>query len=279
MALEITNNYNTYENAYATQKQETVKKQVASRQETSETVAAQKNFTVGNGKAKSTADYAKELEKLVPSVEFRVGNACVSDKSGKSLTVNPKLLEKMQNDPEKERNMKDMIRGVESMSKLAESITKASGWTIVYQHSYIDENGKYHCRMQTRNDFMLNMSDKLREERRKNSEKLIEKSKEKATEKREELQEALEENKTETEDKKTDGEQKKSDIIIVKENTPLEKVEQMLLEKLENSENGEIYLDDDDMQMILDAAKEETQGQTDKVKNPVVAGNNFDMQI
>ncbi len=279
MALEITNNYNTYENAYATQKQETVKKQVASRQETSETVAAQKNFTVGNGKAKSTADYAKELEKLVSSVEFRVGNACVSDKSGKSLTVNPKLLEKMQNDPEKERNMKDMIRGVESMSKLAESITKASGWTIVYQHSYIDENGKYHCRMQTRNDFMLNMSDKLREERRKNSEKLIEKSKEKATEKREELQEALEENKTETEDKKADGEQKKSDIIIIKENTPLEKVEQMLLEKLENSENGEIYLDDDDMQMILDAAKEETQGQTDKVKNPVVAGNNFDMQI
>ncbi len=279
MALEITNNYNTYENAYATQKQETVKKQVASRQETSETVAAQKNFTVGNGKAKSTADYAKELEKLVPSVEFRVGNACVSDKSGKSLTVNPKLLEKMQNDPEKEKNMKDMIRGVESMSKLAESITKASGWTIVYQHSYIDENGKYHCRMQTRNDFMLNMSDKLREERRKNSEKLIEKSKEKATEKRKELQEALEENKTETEDKKTGGEQKKSDIIIAKENTPLEKVEQMLLEKLENSENGEIYLDDDDMQMILDAAKEETQGQTDKVKNPVVAGNNFDMQI
>ncbi len=279
MALEITNNYNTYENAYATQKQETVKKQVASRQETSETVAAQKNFTVGNGKAKSTADYAKELEKLVPSVEFRVGNACVSDKSGKSLTVNPKLLEKMQNDPEKEKNMKDMIKGVESMSKLAESITKASGWTIVYQHSYIDENGKYHCRMQTRNDFMLNMSDKLREERRKNSEKLIEKSKEKATEKRKELQEALEENKTETEDKKTGGEQKKSDIIIAKENTPLEKVEQMLLEKLENSENGEIYLDDDDMQMILDAAKEETQGQTDKVKNPVVAGNNFDMQI
>ncbi len=44
--------------------------------------------------------------------------------------------------------MKDMIKGVESMSKLAESMAKASGWTIVYQHSYIDENGKYHCRMQ-----------------------------------------------------------------------------------------------------------------------------------
>ena len=53
----------------------------------------------------------------------------------------------------------------------------------VYQHSYIDENGKYYCRMQGRNDGMLNLSDKLREERRKNSEKLIEKTKEKAAEK------------------------------------------------------------------------------------------------
>ena len=185
----------------------------------------------------------------------------------------------MQNDPEKEKDMRDMIKGVEVMSKLAESITKASGWTIVYQHSYIDENGKYHCRMQTRNDGMLKLSDKLREERRKNSEKLIEKSKEKATDKREELQEALEENKSETEDKKTVREQEKSDIIIVKENTTLKKVEQMLLEKLNNSENGEIYLDDDDMQMILDTAKEEAQGQTDKVKNSVMIGNKFDIQI
>lgn len=103
----------------------------------------------------------------------------------------------MQNDPEKEKNMKDMIKGVESMSKLAEGIAKATGWTIVYQHSYIDENGKYHCRMQTRNDFMLNLSDKLREERRKNLEELIEKTKEKAVEKKAELEETLEERKAE----------------------------------------------------------------------------------
>ena len=88
-------------------------------------------------------------------------------------------------------------------------------------------------------------------------EKMIEKTKEKAAEKQEELQETLEGNKTETEDKKTDGEQEKSGIIVVKENTPLEKAEQMLLEKLENSENGEIYLDDDDMQKVLEAAREQ----------------------
>ena len=279
MAMEITNNYNAYENVYATQKQQTEKKQAASGKETSETAATQKNSEAGNDKAKSAAGYAKKLKKLVPSVEFRVGNACVSAQRGKSLTVNPKLLEKMQNDPKTKKDMEDMIKGVESMSKLAESLTKASGWTIVYQHSYIDENGKYHCRMQTRNDGMLKLSDKLREERKKNSENLIENTKENAAKKWEELQEASEENKTETEDKKTDGEQEKSGIITVKENTLMEEVEQMLLEKLENSENGEINLNDDDIRMILDATKEGAQGQTDKVKNPVMTGNNFDMQI
>jgi hypothetical protein len=281
MAMEITNNYNAYENIYATQKQQTEKKQAASGKETSETAATQKNSEAGNDKAKSAAGYAKELKKLVPSVEFRVGNACVSAQRGKSLTVNPKLLEKMQNDPKTKKDMEDMIKGVESMSKLAESLTKASGWTIVYQHSYIDENGKYHCRMQTRNDGMLKLSDKLREERRKNSEKMIEKTKEKAAEKQEELQETLEGNKTETEDKKTDGEQEKSGIIVVKENTPLEKAEQMLLEKLENSENGEIYLDDDDMQKVLEAAREQEEKEAVKKQgnhaNPV--GANLDLQI
>ena len=281
MAMEITNNYNAYENIYATQKQQTEKKQAASGKETSETAATQKNSEAGNDKAKSAAGYAKELKKLVPSVEFRVGNACVSAQRGKSLTVNPKLLEKMQNDPKTKKDMEDMIKGVESMSKLAESLTKASGWTIVYQHSYIDENGKYHCRMQTRNDGMLKLSDKLREERRENSEKLIEKTKEKAAEKEKELQETLEGNKTETEDKKTDGEQEKSGIIVVKENTPLEKAEQMLLEKLENSENGEIYLDDDDMQKVLEAAREQEEKEAVKKQgnhaNPV--GANLDLQI
>ena len=281
MAMEITNNYSTYENIYATQKQQTEKKQAASGKETSETAATQKNSEAGNDKAKSAAGYAKELKKLVPSVEFRVGNACVSAQRGKSLTVNPKLLEKMQNDPKTKKDMEDMIKGVESMSKLAESLTKASGWTIVYQHSYIDENGKYHCRMQTRNDGMLKLSDKLREERKKNSEKLLEKSKEKAAEKEKELEEALEGNKTETEEKKADGEQEKSGIIVVKENTPMEKVEQMLLEKLENSENGEIYLDDDDMQKVLEAAREQEEKEAVKKQgnhaNPV--GANLDLQI
>ncbi len=281
MAMEITNNYNVYENAYATQKQETAKKQAASGKEASETVVAQKNSNVENGKMKSsTMAYAKELAKFAPSVDFGVGSALSSAKSGKTLTINPKLLEKMQNNPAQEKEMKELIKGVESVTKLSASINKASGWTVVYQHSYIDENGKYHSVGYYRNDFMLNMSDKLREERRKNSEKLLEKTKEKAAEKREELQEALEENKSETEDKKTDDELEKSGITIVKENTLLEKAERMLLEKLENSENGEIYLDDDDMQKVIEAArKQEEQARTKQSNHTNAVGANLDLRI
>lgn len=277
MAMEITNNYNAYENVHATQRQETAKKQVTSEKETSETVDTQKNSTVGNSKVKRTVDYAKKLEKLAPSVEFGIGNTHSSAKSGKTLTINPKLLEKMQDDPNKEKEMKELIRGVESATKLLDSMHRASGWTVVYRHGYIDENGKYSSCAYVRNDFMLNMSDKLREERKENSKKLIEKS----VKRKKELQEALDENKSETEDIKTGGELEKSGITIVKESTPLEKAEQMLLEKLENSENGEIYLDDDDMQKVIEAVREPRERETtEKQSNHSnVVGANLDLQI
>lgn len=281
MAMEITNNYNAYENVHATQRQETAKKQVTSGKETSETVDTQKNSTVGNSRVKRTVDYAKKLEKLAPSVEFGIGNTHSSAKSGKTLTINPKLLEKMQDDPNKEKEMKELIRGVESATKLLDSMHRASGWTVVYRHGYIDENGKYSSCAYVRNDFMLNMSDKLREERKENSKKLIEKSKEKSVKRKKELQEALDENKSETEDIKTGGELEKSGITIVKESTPLEKAEQMLLEKLENSENGEIYLDDDDMQKVIEAVREPRERETtEKQSNHSnVVGANLDLQI
>lgn len=238
MAMEITNNYsNTYENAYALQKQPPT----AEKKETSKAAGAQKNSNTGNSRTKRTAEYAKELAKLVPSVEFKVGTACSSARNGKSLTVHPGLLEKMQNDPKTKKDMEDMIKGVESMSKLAESLTKASGWTIVYQHSYIDENGKYHCRMQTRNDGMLKLSDKLREERKKNSEKLLEKTKEKAAEKKEKLKELLE-------------------------------------EKMAVSKDGMIYLNDTDMRTMMEAEKEDYAGRTN-TKRQAGAGANLDLKV
>lgn len=239
-------NYNAYENIYAAQKQqETAKQKAASKQEVSEIAAAQKNSNTESSKAKSTAEYMKGLEKLAPSVEFRIGNSYATDKTGKTLTINPKLLEKMQNDPAMEKKMKELIQGVEKMTQWRENMCRASGRVVVYRHSYIDANGKYcHTAMTIKKD---ELNEKLRKEAEENAKKQIEKTREKARKKAEQLTEQLEEKAEEA--KKTEDSQDQGSKVVVKPDT------------------------------ALDAAKEEAQKQPDKVKNPVVAGNNFDMQI
>ncbi len=150
-----------------------------------------------------------------------------------------------------------MIKGVASMSKLAESMAKASGWTIVYQHSYIDENGIYHCRMQSRNDGMLKLSDELREERKKNSEKLLEK-----------IKETLEVKK-EVKDDEADGK------IEVK--SASDKAQQLLNEKLAASKDGMIYLNDTDIRTMIEAAREDNTGRAN-TKQQAGAGANLDLR-
>ena len=263
MAMEITGNFNSaYDSTYAAQKQQTSKQQSASKTETKET-AAQKNPG-----AASSNDYFNKLAKLAPSVDCRVGTTYSSAKSGKTLTLNPKLLEKMQNDPEFEKEMMDMIKGVESMTRLSESINKATGWTTVFRHSYIDENGKYSHIAVIRNDFMYKMSDKLREERRKNSEKFIEKSKEKAAKKKKELQEKLEEKRIEKKEK-----------ISEKEETT-GKAETLIKEKITDSKDGMIYMDDADFREIMEAMKEDN-ADTNKAntKGQPAVGANLDLQV
>ena len=257
MAMEITNNYSSY--TAQGMAGSTKKKEIGKTQETAE-----------GSKSRSTAEYADELAKLVPSVDFMVGNCCSSAKSGKTLTINPKLLENMQNDPEQAKETKELIRGVESAMNLIDSINKASGWTVVYKHSYIDENGKYHSVGHYRNDFMLNMSDKLREERKKNSEKLLERAKEKAAEKKEKLEETLEERQAaeaeEVTAEKTEG------------GSAYNKAEQLINEKMAASKDGTIYLNDTDMKTIIEAAQEEDAGKT-TVKDQPQVGANLDLKI
>ena len=249
--MEITNNYSNYvaQSMAGSNAADTAKKKEA--EKTQE--------TTGNSKSKSTADYANELAKLVPSVDFRIGNSFASAKSGKTLTVNPKLLEKMQNDPKQEKETKELIKGVESMTRLMNSIYSGSGWTVVYKHSYIDENGKYCSTALIRNDYMLNLSDKLREERKKNS-------KEKAADKEEELQEAT------TEKQLLEAEAEKAE-----EDKNSDKAEQLLLDKAENSEDGIIYLNDEDMKTIMDSIKENAEQTTDK--DTMTVGANLDLQV
>ena len=120
--------------------------------------------------------------------------------------------------------------------------------------------------MQTRNDGMLNLSDKLREERKKNSEKLLEKTKEKAAEKKEKLEEKKAENEEEVTEEKSENEPAYS------------KVEQLLEKKIAVSKDGAIYLNDTDIRTIIEAVQEEDAGKT-TVKEPAQVGANLDLKI
>lgn len=259
MALEI-GNYSSYA---AQSMVGSSKANSARKKETENSTEA-----AGSSKAKNTADYANGLAKLVPSVDFKVGNGCSSAKSGKTLTVSPQLLEKMQNDPEQAKETRELIRGVESAMKLIDGINKASGWTVVYKHSYIDENGKYHSVGHYRNDGMLKLSDKLREERKKISEKLFERIKEKAAEKEEKLEKALEEKKAE----KTGEPEGK-----ITENSAQTKAEQLISEKMAASKDGTIYFNDTDIKTIIEAAREGNAGKAN-TKQPAGVGANLDLQ-
>lgn len=183
MAMEITNNYKSvYESTYAVQKQQDTKKEAASKAETKETAATQKNARATTG----SSDYFRQLAKLAPSVDCRIGTTYATAKSGKTLTIDPRLLKKMQNDPETEKEMKELIKGVEMMTKFMDGIYKASGKTVVFRHGYIDENGKYRAYSCVKSDDR--MSKKLREERRKNFEKFMAKTKEKAAKRKTSIQ-------------------------------------------------------------------------------------------
>lgn len=251
MAMEITNNYtNAYESPYVTQKQQNTSK--------TEAAATRKNTDTATG----SNDYFNQLKKLAPSVEFRIGSGHASDKSGQTLTLDPRLLEKMQKDPKFEKDMKDMIKGVESMTRLSESINKATGWKTVFRHSYIDANGKYSHIAVVRNEFGYKMSDKLREERRKSTEKFMKKSKEKAAKKKKELQEKLEEKRTEKKDEKTS------------------KAEKLIKEKIASSQDGVIYMDDTEMREMIEAMKDDSaeDNKADAEKSSVV-GTNLDLHV
>lgn len=183
MTITGVNNYNSvYENTYASSRKEAAKKE-----EIKETAAAQKSTETAkkNSKSNNATEYANGLAKLVPSAEFRIGDGFSTAKTGITLTVSPKLLEKMQNDPETEKEMKELIKGVEAKNKLAEKWNKMTGRTTVFRHDWIDANGEFHSFSQTIRKDELN--EKLRKEAQENAEKRIEKSREKVRENAEQL--------------------------------------------------------------------------------------------
>ena len=271
MAITGVNNYNSvYENTYASSRKEAAKKE-----ETKETAAAQKNAETAekNSKSNNATEYANGLAKLVPSAEFRIGDGFSTAKTGITLTVSPKLLEKMQNDPETEKEMKELIKGVEAKNKLAEKWNKMTGRTTVFRHDWIDANGQFHSFSQTIRKDELN--EKLRKEAQENAEKRIEKSREKARENAEQLAEKLEEKAEEAKESEKPEEKK---VVKEDEITTLNKAEQLFEEKMAASKDGTIYLSDADMKTIIEAAQEENAGKT-VVRDQPQVGSNLDLKI
>lgn len=253
MAMEITNNYSAYmaENvADSSTVNGTKKKQM-------QTVPV----TGNSGNSQRMSDYLNELAQLAPSVEVRAGITFSKAGSGKTLTISPGLLKRMQNDPEKEKEMKELIKGVEFITKFIDGLYKSSGKTLVYRHSFIDGNGKYYACSYVKNERSNKMSMKLRKARWNNSQKLVAKTKENAAKRKKELQKTLREKRV----KKTD------------KNANSSKTAQFLEEKIAASKEGVVYLYDTDLRTLMESAREDRTGENDN-KQQAEAGANLDLR-
>ena len=260
MAITGVNNYNSvYENTYAASKKEAAKKE-----ETKEITATQKNTETA--KSSSNEEYLKTLQKQVPYIKLQTGYGLNTSKDGKVnvVDVNPKLLEKMQNDPQAAKEYMQRLKDVESATKWVDNYFKSIGHTVVCRHGYIDENGNFSSfAVIVRKD---ELNEKLRKEAQENAEKRIEKSRENARENAEQLAEKMAENAEEAKESEKDNAAEKKVVA-----------EQLLEEKIASSKDGTIYLYDTDMQTIIEAAKEDNAGKA-SAKQQTVVGFNLDLQ-
>ncbi len=251
MAMEVTSNYGgVFESTYAAQKQQVAKKS-------------------NNG------EYLKSLQKQVPYIKLQTGYGINANKDGKVnvVGINPKLLEKMQNDPQAAKEYTKRLKDVESAVKWVDNFEKSMGYTAVVRHGYVDENGNYsNFAVVVRKD---ELNEKLRKEAQENTEEWIEMSREKARENAEQLSEIMSEKAEESEKKQEKSEEKKA--VKEDETTTPNKAEQLLEEKIAASKDGTIYLYDTDMKTIIEAAKEDNAGKAN-TKQQAQVGANMDLK-
>ncbi|MDE7300021.1 MAG: hypothetical protein K2N94_14575 [Lachnospiraceae bacterium] len=264
MAMEITGNYGGYT------AQATAESSAAGSARKKETDGAME--IVRNDRAESVQDYAKKLQKQVPYMTLEVGSSLSMsrDKRGGVLTVHPKLLEKMQNDPEFEKEYIQRMKDIERAEKTADAYYNALGGCVERtSHWYIDENGKYYHFAYTVRDDKLNK--KLRKERQENAEKLIEETRKKTEEKREELKTTLEKTAESREKSEKKGREAEERIPVPN------RVKQLFDEKTAASKDGTVYFNHTEIQEIIEAVKGGGQDRASARKRPA-AGANLDLQ-
>ncbi len=242
MAVTGVSNCNSiYEDVYASSRKEAVKKE-----ETKGTAAAQRSTETA--KTSGNEEYLKSLQKQVPYMKLQIGYGVNTKNDGKVdvLDINPKLLEKMQNDPKAAKEYTQRLKDVESAHKYVDNFLKATGSTVICSHAYLDENGNYsNFTVSVRKD---KLNEKLRKEAQENAEERIEKSRENVRENAKQLAKKME-----------------------------EKAEQLLEEKIASSKDDTIYLYDTDMKTIIEAVKEDNTGRAN-TKQQAQAGANMDLK-
>lgn len=263
MAISSVGSYaNSYENLYTSNQ--------TKKSGTSETSEAKAEAT----KKSNNDEYLKNLQKQVPYIKLQTGYGINTNNNGKVnvVDVNPKLLEKMQNDPKAAKEYTQRLKDVEAATKWVDNFEKSMGYTAICRHGYVDENGNFSSfAVVVRKD---ELNEKLRKEVQENTEKQIEKIRENAHQKAEQLAEKLEEKAEEVEE----AEEK----IAISEGTQDEnstakdKAEKLLSERLKNVVDGEVYLDNKDMQVIIEGAKNEEKATTKQLSG---VGDNLDLKI
>lgn len=185
MAITGVGNYgNVYEGIYDIHKKEADVSGQKRNSETSGVKAEAKKEDeagrTGNTKgAVSSRKYLSRLQEKVSYVTLETGYGLNTKRDNKigTITINPKLLEKMQSDPEAEKKYTQLFKDIERAEKTVAAYYNALGGCVERSsHWYIDENGKYCHFGYVRRDDKLNK--KLREETQKNVEKQIEKCRE-----------------------------------------------------------------------------------------------------
>ena len=123
MAITGVSNYSSvYENTYVSSRKEAAKKE-----ETKETAATQKGTETA--KSGDNEEYLKSLQKQFPNMKLQVGYGVNTKNDGKVdvLNISPKLLEKMQNDPNAAKEYTQRLKDVEAAHKYVDSFFAATG--------------------------------------------------------------------------------------------------------------------------------------------------------
>lgn len=203
---------------------------------------ADRTEKVETSKEGGTSDYLSKLQKQVKDMKLKAGYSFAQPKGNIThcITVNPKLLEKMQNSPQMAKEYTQRLKDIQSASNYVTCYYKAKGDIVYYNDQwYIDENGN--CSHFAQTIIKDRTNERMRKEAQKNAEKQIEKTRENIRKKAKELAEKLE-------------------------------------EKLSASKDGVIYLYDTDIKTIMEAAKEAA-GDSASYREQIKVGANFDLRI